>query len=407
MSSGTYRTMQLKHVNRVAVLNYIRRHRHTTKANLASISGLTFMAIKKILEELEELGLVRQDDLHVGKIGRKAVTYTIAKDYGYTAGMHINMFKTRVAIMNLQGEIVAIKGIDMDDAPTEPAQMIDLLVETLEAAIAESGIRREKLLGLGIGTPGPVNLQEGMVLSPPNMTVFRYFPLQKVMQDRVGIPVLIHKDTNAIAMGEYWRGAGAGYQNMAYVDADMGIGSGLILDGVLQPGAHFVAGEFGHITLDVNGPLCNCGSRGCLEAMSSGIAILRTVREEIAGHPSHPLHKHLDSLTIQQVLRAGNDGDSLVIPVLNNAAYNMGLAVGNLINIFDPEIIILGGLLVINYKPYFDILKDTALLKRLPGARENLIVPTVCKDRAGVIGAGELVSNHFFSNTISELLSKG
>jgi predicted NBD/HSP70 family sugar kinase len=239
------------------------------------------------------------------------------------------------------------------------------------------------------------------------MKMLRYLPLRQIMEQKIGLPVLLHKDTNAIAMGEYWHGAGASYVDMVYIDADMGIGSGLILNGVLHEGANSIAGEFGHITIDPQGPLCNCGNQGCLEAMGSGISILKEFKRRLMEKPGHPLTVSAENLTIQQVLNAGGSGDTLAVSILNEAAYNMGSAIGNLINILDPEIIIVGGILTLQYEPYFNIVKETTLHKRLAGARENLIVPTDNADHAGMIGAGDLVADHFFSTLVNAVLAKG
>jgi predicted NBD/HSP70 family sugar kinase len=398
--------MLLKNANRYSVLNYIRRNRFITKAAIADASGLTFMAIQRIIEELLDLGLARQDAYTEGSVGRRAATYTINENYGYTAGLHINIFETRAALLNLDGEILAYRSLNMEDFSGDASAFIDTMAEMVHGLIAESGIPRDKLLGLGIAVPGPVNTAEGRIMSPPNMKILRYLPLRQFMEDKIKLPVLVNKDTNAIALGEHWRGAGAGYANLVYIDADMGIGSGLILNGVLHEGANSVAGEFGHITIDSRGPLCNCGSQGCLEAMGSGIAIIKEFKRRLEDKPSHPLAGSKTGITIQQVLNAGSSGDPLGVSILNDAAYHMGLAIGNLINILDPDIIILGGILTLQYKPYFNLVKETMLRKRLAGVRENLIVPTGNGDHAGVIGAGELVVDKFFSTMINEVFLK-
>ena len=181
-----------------------------------------------------------------------------------------------------------------------------------------------------------------------------------------------------------------------YVDADMGIGSGLIIMNKLQDGAHQVAGEFGHITADPDGPLCNRGNPGCLEAVSSGIAILREAKKQIAERSNHPLRDKLDTLTIHELLEIGGKGDATAIIILNHSAYKLGEAVATLINMLDPEVIIIGGMLVFGYEPYLNIIRETALQRRLPGMRENQIVRAKCGRQAGVIGAGELVADNFF-----------
>ncbi len=396
--------MQLKNGNRISILNYIRYNRSITKAQLAQTSGLTFMAIQKIIVDLMAAGLVREDDIRSGSYGRKSVHYTIDENYGYTIGLHINIFKTSLAVMNLHGTILAYKELDMDTIPLRADEFVEVIAKAIEGAVQESGVDQKKIIGLGIAAPGPVAPQDGMILSPPNLPFLKYLPICQIMKDRLNMDVLLCKDTNAMAMGEYWRGAGEGQEGLIYVDADMGIGSGLIMMNKLQEGANHVAGEFGHITVDPDGPLCNCGNRGCLEAVSSGLAILKEARKQIGDKPNHPLYNKLDSLTIHDLLKTGVKGDTMAITILNRSAYKMGEAIATLINILDPAMIIIGGILVREYEPYLNIIRETALQRRLPGMRENHIVKGKCGQQAGVIGSGELVANHLFYNLINNVL---
>lgn len=406
MNSATYKTVQLKNYNRISMLNFIRRSRTVTKAELAAATGLTFMAIKKNMEELLELNLVREGAYKNGSVGRRAVTYAINEKYGYTVGLHINIFRTCAAVMDLNGEVIAQKKLAEGPLPGSQHEYIEQLLRLLEETIAMSKVERSKLLGLGIGAPGPVNSAEGQILTPPNFGLIRFMPLKRIMEERLGLPTILHKDTNAIAFGEYWRGAGKGYENLVYIDADMGIGSSLILGGEVCQGDHFAAGEFGHITLDLNGPRCNCGNIGCLEAMASGIAIQRDVRALLQNDPSHPLYPKRADITLEEILEQAAQSDPLCISALNKAAFYMGNAINTLINIVDPQRIIVGGILAIQYPQYLEIVKSSVFTKPLQNNSNELIVPAYMASQAGVIGAGELVAHHFFSKLIGEVLAK-
>ena len=214
LNSATYKTVQLKNYNRISMLNFIRRSRTVTKAELAAATGLTFMAIKKNMEELLELNLVREGAYKNGSVGRRAVTYAINEKYGYTVGLHINIFRTCAAVMDLNGEVIAQKKLAEGPLPGSQHEYIEQLLRLLEETIAMSKVERSKLLGLGIGAPGPVNSAEGQILTPPNFGLIRFMPLKRIMEERLGLPTILHKDTNAIAFGEYWRGAGKGYENL-------------------------------------------------------------------------------------------------------------------------------------------------------------------------------------------------
>lgn len=395
--------VQLKNFNRRTVLGYIRRNGTATKAGLASVTGLTFMAIKKILAELQELNLIRDGQMESGGMGRKAISYVINENYRYTIGIHINKFITGIALLNLRGQILAIERYSMDKEFENQNDFVTMLAEAVELVIEKSGVKREDILGIGVGAPGPLDCESGVILTPPNMPMLDYLPLKETLEGRTGFPVFLNKDTNVIAFAEYWYRNNRDCSNLAYVEVDMGIGSGLIIDGKLNVGANCIAGEFGHITIDINGPLCNCGNRGCLEAMSSGIAVLRMLGEQLENQKDHPLYHKRNALTIEDVFEMTDKKDLLTISILNRSAFYVGVAVSNLINTFDPEMIILGGILIQKYPMYFNIVQDVANQRKVKGAKENYMAVSVLGENAGVIGAGEIVTDHFFNQFVNEV----
>nr|WP_308628590.1 ROK family protein [uncultured Eisenbergiella sp.] len=414
--------VQLKNFNRRTVLNYIRKNKTATKAGLASVTGLTFMAIKKILEELEELHLIRCDEMEAGGMGRRAVTYAVNETYRYVVGIHINKFVTSIAMMDLRGEILEVERCSMQqDFPNQSA-FVEMLVSEIEKVIQRSGIEKDNILGIGVGVPGPVDTENGVILTPPNIPMLSYLPLKEILESKCGCSVYVQKDTNVIAFGEYWYGSGSirgsgsihgsvpfhgnDCYDLAYVDVDMGIGSGLIIDGKLNIGANSIAGEFGHITIDINGPLCNCGNKGCLEAMSSGIAVLRELKAQLEKEPGHPLYAKREDLVIEDVFKMAEKKDLLTISILNQSAFYVGVAVSNLINILDPQIIILGGILIQKYPRYFDIVTNVANARKVKGAKENFLAVSKLGENAGVIGAGEIVADNFFNEKVNEVFCK-
>ena len=395
--------VQLKNFNRRTVLGYIRRNGTATKAGLASVTGLTFMAIKKILAELQELNLIRDGQMESGGMGRKAVSYVINENYRYTIGIHINKFITGIALLNLRGQILAIERYSMDKEFENQNDFVTMLAEAVNRVIEKSGVKRDDILGIGVGAPGPLDCESGVILTPPNMPMLDYLPLKETLEGRTGFPVFLNKDTNVIAFAEYWYRNNRDCSNLAYVEVDMGIGSGIIIDGKLNVGANCIAGEFGHITIDLNGPLCNCGNRGCLEAMSSGIAVLRMLGEQLENQKDHPLYHKRNSLTIEDVFEMTDKKDLLTISILNRSAFYVGVAISNLINTFDPEMIILGGILIQKYPMYFNIVQDVANQRKVKGAKENYMAVSVLRENAGVIGAGEIVTDHFFNQFVNEV----
>lgn len=398
--------MQLKNFNRRSVLSYIRRNTCVTKAGLSTVTGLTFMAIKKILEELEELNLIRTGNMETGGIGRHAVSYTINENYGYTIGVHINIFSTSAAVIDLHGNILAIENYDMKESIDSQIAFVEMITGLISKVVEKSKVDETKILGIGVGVPGPIDFASGAIQSPPNLPVLRYLPLKQILEQKFPYKVYVQKDTNALVVGEYWRGEGIGHSNVFYIDVDMGIGSGLVINGEVNQGANDVAGEFGHITLDINGPLCNCGNKGCLEALSSGLSILRELAEQLANEQQHPLYPNRNNLAIQDVFDMVVKNDLLTISIINKSAFYMGIAISNLVNILDPHIIVLGGILIQKCLGYFDIVRDVANARRMKGAKETRIVASELESWAGVIGAGEIVADNFFNDIVNKVLSK-
>jgi predicted NBD/HSP70 family sugar kinase len=395
--------VQLKNYNRRTVLNYIKKNGTGTKAGIAAFTGLTFMAIKKILEELEELGLIRCAQLESRGLGRRALSFVVNENYKYTIGIHINKYSTNIALLNLVGKIVNIRRCSMEDKFTSQSEFVDMLIDAVEKVIVDSNIVRTDILGIGVGAPGPVDCVEGVILTPPNIPILQYLPLKEILENRTKFPIYVNKDVNVIALCEYCYGSMKGYDNLAYVDVDMGIGSGFIIDGKLNIGANHMAGEFGHITIDINGPLCNCGNKGCLEAFSSGIAILRDMKQSLEKEDKHMYYQKREELTIDDIFTMVEQKDMLAISVLNQSAFYLGVAVSNLINILDSGVVILGGILIQKYPRYFSIVQDVAQGRKMRGHKENKLAVSILKENAGVIGAGEVVAEHFFEVEVNNV----
>ncbi len=398
--------IMLKNYNRRAVLNIIRKKGVVTKAALAEMTGLTFMSIKRILSELESLGLLIGIGYMKGNgVGRKSIPYAINENCRYTIGVYINKFITSIAAVNLRGNICYMEQICIDWEMSTQSDFVMLLTKHIEDVIRESGVVKEKVLGIGIGAPGPVDCEKGIILTPPNIPLLHYLPLENILEEKIGLPVYLNKDTNVIAFGEYWYGGKEDISDLFYIDVDMGIGSGFVIDGKINIGYNSIAGEIGHSMIDPSGPRCNCGNKGCLEAMSSGIAILKEIKREIDNMPEHALYARKETLTLEDVFNMRSRNDSIAISALNRSAYYVGIAVANIINILDPPVVALGGILVQRATDYFSVVADVAYRKIIKGTKNNQIMISKLGDRAGVIGAAEVVADQFFNEQVNNVLS--
>lgn len=223
------------------------------------------------------------------------------------------------------------------------AAMIESVVLDLER---ETGARRDDILGVGIGSPGPLDRERGVVIFTPNLG-WRDYPLRDEIMSRVNMRATLDNDANCATLGEFWRGAARGGQDVIGMTLGTGIGGGLVLGGRLYHGASDAAGEIGHTSIETNGRRCKCGNYGCLEAYCSGPAIAERAREALEGDPSPTIDALVDGdmtrLTAHVVYEAARRGDMVAREVVRDTARFLGTGLSNLINIFNPDTVVLAG----------------------------------------------------------------
>lgn len=272
--------------------------------------------------------------------------------------------------------------------------VIDRIVQLIERVIAETmsatGLGREACLGVGIGSPGPLDRKSGVVIFTPNLN-WRDVPLRDRVQEAVRLPASLDNDANCATLGEWWLGAARGARHVVGLTLGTGIGGGLILDGRLYHGVSDVAGELGHSTIDSTGRRCGCGNYGCLEAYASGPAIAERAREALAGGEPSALPQlvggDLARLTAATVYAAAKDGDRLALEVVRDTARFLGTGVANLLNIFNPEVVVLAGGVTQAGDALFEPMRAEVRRRAFkPAVDACRIVPGELK-HAGVIGA--------------------
>jgi glucokinase len=303
-------------------------------------------------------------------------------------GIDLGGTQLRVAVADDRGRLKTVVR-----RPTQAARgrqyVLDRIVATVKDALEEDGTSARRVRALGIGLPGPVDPEAGLVISPANLPGFKNVPLNRILTRAIGIPSFLHHDAHLAALGEHQRGAARGASELIYVTVSTGIGAGLILRGELYAGAHGIAGEVGHIMVQPNGPLCTCGNRGCVEAIASGTGIARAAREQAPGARGSALHG-LESPTAADVARAARAGDVLAKAILENAGTYLGIAMGTLVNLFNPQLIVLGGSVLKVGAPLLRPMRTSMNASSWKASRRGLrIVPPELGDDAGLIGAVE------------------
>jgi glucokinase len=266
-----------------------------------------------------------------------------------------------------------------------------MIEDVIAVTVAETGAERADFLGVGVGAPGPLDRERGVVIVAPNLG-WREFPLRDAIGKRVGLPVTLDNDANCATLGEWWVGAAKGGRNVVGLTIGTGIGGGLILDGKLYHGSSDVAGEIGHTTIDSTGRRCKCGNYGCLEAYTSGPAIAERAREALAGDSNSMLpgmvQGRLERITAQTVYDASRLGDMIAREVVRDTARFLGAGIANLLNIFNPDVVVVAGGVTAAGDALFEPLRAEVRRRAFkPAVDACRIVAGTLPGTAGVVGA--------------------
>lgn len=258
------------------------------------------------------------------------------------AGIDIGGTKIAVALETTQGERLSSRQF-----PTRVELGPETILDNIAAAVREMVLEaRASLVAVGLGCPGPMDIERGLVLSPINMPGWDKFPVGRLIEERLGVRAVLENDANLAALGEHIHGAGRGFRDIIYITISTGIGGGIIINNEIVHGVGTGAGEVGHMTVLPNGPPCACGSCGCFEALCSGTAVARRARELLAGGAQSVINRMVDSpdeVTAQIVAAAARQGDRLARDVWDEMIYFLSIGVGNIITTLAPEVVILGG----------------------------------------------------------------
>lgn len=302
---------------------------------------------------------------------------------------------------NIVAGALAEDGSDVVALRSEPTRadqgadaVVDRIIRMIDTVIAETiahtGARREDVIGVGVGAPGPLDREKGIVVTTPNLG-WTNFPLRDVIAERVRIPVRIDNDANCATLGEWWLGAAKGANNVIGMTIGTGIGGGIILGGRLYHGSSDVAGEIGHATIDITGRRCKCGNYGCLEAYASGPSIADRAREAVGSDDDALLARlvggDLQRITAATVYEAAMRGDDVALDVVRETARFLGAGVANLLNIFNPEVVVIaGGVTQAGEALFAPLRREVRKRAFRPAVDVCRIVPGML-EAAGVVGA--------------------
>ena len=303
----------------------------------------------------------------------------------YVIGVDLGGTKISTAISTIEGNILA-NVVLPTKAEEGEAAVLGRIVQSIDEVIVGSSTSIDEIEAIGIGSTGPLDAKKGIIITTPNLP-FKNYNLVQPLKEKYNIPVYLDNDANAAAIGEYMFGAGKGKNSIVYFTVSTGVGGGAVLDGKVYRGHTSNALEIGHTTVDPNGPRCNCGNLGCLEAMSSGTAIAKKGKEAVSTNVETSLKKH-DTVTSYEVFKEAEAGDEVAKDIIDNALTYLGIGVANAIATFDPEMIIIGGGVSKAGDIVFDTVKKVVNKRCFKSMAESCeIVPAGLGSDAGVVGA--------------------
>jgi len=261
-------------------------------------------------------------------------------------GVDLGGTKILTAVTNSQGKILS-RDHSITPAKKGHEAVMQSILESAQRALEQADVAISELTAVGIGAPGLSNSETGILFTSPNLPGWQDIPLRDIMQEKLGKKTFLINDANAAALGEFCFGAARGARNFIYITLSTGIGGGIVIDGKIYTGAIGTAGEVGHMTIDDNGPICNCGNKGCWETLASGTALAREAKHRIKEGARTSILEYakndVEKVTAQVIYSAAEQGDSLSKELIARTGYYVGVGLANLINIFNPELIVIGG----------------------------------------------------------------
>ncbi|MDS9472497.1 ROK family transcriptional regulator [Sporosarcina pasteurii] len=387
MREGTFQWM--KSVNRSIILNKIRTDAPISRAQIAKETKLTPPTVSSNVKSLIEEGVVVESELGESQGGRKPTMLLINDEAFYVIGTDAGPTKIECVIADLAGNIHTRNSIALT-VPITNDEFLIKLTKCIRELIAAATIDTDKLIGIGVAMHGVVDVETGTSLIAPNLGLTN-IPIKAVMEEEFRLPVKVENDARVMALGEAWFGNHEVMDNMLAVNVGRGVGAGIVVGGKLFHGANNIAGEIGHMTIDIHGEVCECGNRGCLQTFATGAAIAKRANLRM---------QHNNAITAEKVYELALSGDHDCREILEETGSIIGVGLMNLIHIINPAKIVIGGGVMKSGKFILPAIQKAIEKHALtPEAKQTEVEITKLGDDATIIGAVALVLVTIFEPT--------
>ncbi len=399
----------IRRMNRNLVLNIIKSRGPISRTDIARLSGLSLATVSGITAELIEKGLVHEMGAGQSTGGRRPVLLRLNHQAGFVVGLKLMEHVITSAVTDLDAQVLHHRMTPLPPsgkAPLSFDELLPLMVEAIEATIAEAGVERERVFGVGVGIAGLVDGKTGICHYSPFFG-WRDVQVAQPLAEQLGLPVYLENDVNTLTIAEQWFGYGHDVEHFVVVTVGRGIGAGVVVNGQFYRGYLGGAGEFGHITMLPNGPTCTCGKQGCLEALASDPAVVHQAEVAIA-QGEHSILSDVDRLNLEAIIEAAEAGDSLARRLLADSGRWLGIGIATLVNILNPQMVIIGGEGVRAGKWRLDPMREAIRAHVFNGLADNLeVVIEPSGDETWARGAACVVLGELFRSPVYRDISPG
>lgn len=404
MSNGVV----LRKKNMLNVIKTVKNHGPVSKPEVALRTGMTSVSIHHFMNELLDKNIIIERGSADSNGGRKPTIYSLNPSYGYVIGQYLDTNRIRTALFDFSMEKVAAAEVPFGTESVNDT--VRMMVEQIHRIRAEHGSRYNRCLGIGISVPGQADTKNGTVRQLTNLPHWRDVPLKAMIEAEAGGPVYVENDNKAIALAVKWMDEVSERSCIVYVAISSGVGAGILYNGELFRGKHDNAGEIGHMTIEYDGPTCNCGNRGCLELMISDPGVVSRVKQEVA--QSEHARMLGDALQqpwdIGQVIRLGAEGNEVVRRTLRILSRFLIIGIDNIVKMYDPEEIILDCAWLRAFPELLEEVKEEYFRKSRWVDRKQLIIRLNTFPDMFVVGAATLVLDDLYKFSQGNvLLTKG
>lgn len=384
----------IRALNRSTVLTMIKTYGPIARAEIARRSGLSPATISAITAELIDENLVFEKSAGDSSGGRPPILLALNPKGGYVIGIKLTETSVTAALTDLEALVVAKRTLVLSSLI--PEMVVNELAYLVSELLKERDIDKQQLFGVGVGMAGIVDAGQGVLRQSPILG-WQDVHLADMLEDQIGVPVYLENDVNTLTITEKWFGAGQGVDNFLTVSIGRGVGMGIVINGQFYRGARGGAGEFGHTVVDPEGPQCECGKRGCLETFVGDLGILRAASEAVdRGEIGQPVY------TIEELISLATAGDMGAQDVLAKAGQVLGRSIANLINILNPQKILISGEGARAGKWLFDPMCQAVEVNVMPGlSQDTEIQIDPWGDDAWARGAAGLVLRELFESPVS------